>query len=335
MKEATLCYLERDGKYLMLFRNKKPNDPNEGKWIGVGGKPEPGETPEQCAKREIYEETGLTARELVRFGTVTFLSDVWEAEIMHLFWVTEFEGELSECSEGELHWIEKERIFDLPLWDGDRIFLQYMFSGKPFSEMTLRYRGDRLAGCVVDGAEVELIDVDREDGSPAGYVSSRDFVHWHGLWHTTVHVWIVGESEAGKPALLLQFRAAGKRLYPSHWDISSAGHIPVGEDALQAALREVEEELGILPAEEEMEDLGTIVVTYDDDDGEGYHDREFCRMFLLRRNDPLSAFTLQPSEVERVMWIPFDELNQRIHDGTLRHCLDLREIRLLTSLFAH
>ena len=159
MKDATLCYIESDGKYLMLLRNRKQNDPNEGKWIGVGGKREAGETPEECARREIREETGLKAVRLVPCGNVYFRSDVWEEEIMRLFLVTEFEGELTDCDEGELHWIEKDRIFDLKLWDGDRIFLKYLINGVHFDEMTLTYRGERLCGCTVDGEEVELIDV--------------------------------------------------------------------------------------------------------------------------------------------------------------------------------
>ena len=334
MKEATLCYLERDGQYLMLLRNRKKDDPNEGKWIGVGGKPEKGETPEECARREIREETGLTALSLTKYGTVNFISDIWEGEIMHLFLVTDFEGELTECDEGELHWIDRDSVFDLNLWDGDRVFLKYLFNGKRFGEMTLEYRGDRLSRCVVDGAEEELIDVLNADGSPAGYVASRDFVHWKGLWHHTSHVWLIGENDQDAPTLLLQLRASGKRLYPSHWDISSAGHIPAGEDAVQSALREVEEELGVFPSVDDLEYLDTIRVTYDDDDGEGYHDREFCHVYILRRNDDLSEFTLQPSEVEQVMWISFDELDSAIRDGSLRHCLDLREIKMLRKAVA-
>lgn len=329
MKDATLCYIESDGKYLMLLRNRKQNDPNEGKWIGVGGKREAGETPEECARREIREETGLKAVRLVPCGNVYFRSDVWEEEIMRLFLVTEFEGELTDCDEGELHWIEKDRIFDLKLWDGDRIFLKYLINGVHFDEMTLTYRGERLCGCTVDGEEVELIDVYNEDGSSAGYVASRDFVHWKGLWHVTNHMWIVRKGESGEPELLLQLRAAGKRLYPSSWDISSAGHIPAGEDALLGAVREIGEELGIRVRPDELAYIGTMVMTYDDDIGEGYHDRERCRIYLLRSPVDISAMTLQESEVERVMWIGLDELTEAMAEGTLNHCLFEEEIDFL------
>lgn len=326
MKDATLCYIERDGQYLMMLRNKKQNDPNEGKWIGVGGKLEEGESPEECAKREISEETGLQATKLIYCGDVYFRSDVWEEEIMRLFLVTEFEGELADCDEGELHWVDKDKIFDLHLWDGDRIFLKYLVSGREFDEMVLTYRGERLTSCRVDGEEVELIDVCNEDGSPAGYVASRDFVHWKGLWHTTNHMWAVRQNEGGRPELLLQLRAAGKRLYPSCWDISSAGHIPAGEEAVQGALRELREELGIDAAPDELEYIGTLVMTYDDDYGEGYHDREHCRISILRKPVELSDLTLQESEVERVMWFGLDELTHAMADGTLKHCLFEEEL---------
>ncbi len=332
MKDATLCYIERDGKYLMLLRNRKSNDPNEGKWIGVGGKLEDGETPEDCAIREIFEETGLRATSLTRWGDVYFRSDVWECEIMRLFLVTGFEGETADCDEGELHWVEKDRIFDLNLWDGDRIFLKYLISGRRFDVMELVYHGERLSACTVDGSEEELFDVYNEDGSPAGYVASRDYVHWRGLWHATSHIWIAGERD-GKPSLLLQLRAACKRLYPSSWDISAAGHIPAGEDALRSAVREIGEELGLCVEPSELRYIGTMKMTYDDDYGEGYHDREHCRVYLLHRDIDLSDLKLQESEVESVMWIGYDELLEVMRNGSLHHCLFTEELELIRPFF--
>ena len=333
MKDATLCYLERDGRYLMMLRNRKPNDPNEGKWIGVGGKREAGESPEDCAKREIFEETGLRATELTHWGDVYFISDVWEEEIMRLFLVTEWEGKTDgttpDCDEGELHWIEKDRIFDLNLWDGDRIFLKYLITGRRFDTMTLTYRGERLCGCSMDGEETELIDVYNEDGSTAGYVASRDYVHWKGLWHATVHTWIVRQGDGGRPELLLQLRAAGKRLYPSCWDISSAGHIPAGEDAVQGAIRELREELGITVPPEELAYVGTLVMTYDDDDDGGYHDREHCRIYILHSQADISEMTLQASEVERVMWMGFDEIPDAMASDNFKHCLFAEELAFI------
>ena len=330
MKDATLCYLERNGQYLMLLRNKKSNDPNEGKWIGVGGKPEQGETPEECAKREILEETGLRAAALHPCGDVFFYSDVWEDEIMHLYLVDDFSGELNaECDEGELCWIDKERIFDLNLWDGDRIFLQYMMNGRRFDRMELTYTGERLCSCTVDGTAVELLDVCHEDGSPAGYVASRDYVHWKGLWHTTVHIWVVEKDEEGSPSLLLQLRSADRRLYPSCWDISSAGHIPAGEDALHGAVREVGEELGLRIRPEDLAYIGTMKMTYDDDYDEGYHDREYCRLYLLRREVDVSSMNLQEAEVEQVMTMRYDDIVKAVGDGSLHHCLKMEELEFL------
>ncbi len=145
MTETTLCYIERDGKYLMLYRNKKPRDPNAGKWIGVGGKLEEGETPEQCLVREVREETGLELLGYRYRGKIFFLSDQWEDEIMYLYTATEFAGEVSEsCSEGELRWIPLEEISGLKLWEGDRIFLKELLAGKEDIQIELRYEGEKL-----------------------------------------------------------------------------------------------------------------------------------------------------------------------------------------------
>ena len=113
MKQTTLCYLERGDAYLMLHRTKKENDENHDKWIGVGGKFEAGESPEDCMRREIFEETGLTVTEYSYRGIVTFVSDLYGTEYMHLFTVTDWEGEARECDEGELAWIKKQELFDL------------------------------------------------------------------------------------------------------------------------------------------------------------------------------------------------------------------------------
>ena len=329
MIKCTLCYIENGSRYLMLLRNKKDADINRGKWIGVGGKLEPGETPEQCALREIKEETGLTVRDLSLRGVVTFLSDVWDGEVMYLYTARDFEGHLSECSEGELHWIDKQEIFDLPLWDGDRIFLKKLLTDAPYFEMTLQYKGDRLQTCVTDGQEIELIDVYNEDGSPAGYVADRDFVHWRGLWHVTAHIWIVRYDHAGKPQLLLQLRSAAKRLYPGYYDISSAGHISAGESMTIGALRELEEELGIPASPDALELVGIRQCFYDDDIGEGYHDKEYCHVFLYRGEIGEDSLRLQLSEVDGVMWMDFDDLMDGVRHNTIKHCIELPELEMI------
>ena len=145
MKRTTLGYLERDGHLLMLYRNKKKDDPNAGKWIGVGGHIEPGETPEACMRRELFEETGLAAGKLEYRGLVHFVSDRWEDEDMYLFTCRDFSGELGACSEGELAWVPLGDVPHLPAWEGDRVFLNKLAAGESGFEITLTYEGERLA----------------------------------------------------------------------------------------------------------------------------------------------------------------------------------------------
>lgn len=144
MRNTTLCYLEKDGKYLMLLRNKKEIDENKGKWIGVGGHFEEGESPQECVCREVFEETGLTLKEYKFRGIVTFVSDEWGTEYMHLFTATSFDGILRECDEGELRWIDKSEILNLNLWEGDREFLKLLAADSDFFSMKLTYKGDKL-----------------------------------------------------------------------------------------------------------------------------------------------------------------------------------------------
>ena len=151
MKQTTLCYLERGDEYLMLHRTKKKNDENHDKWIGVGGKFEANESPEDCMRREIFEETGLTVSDYRYRGIVTFVSDLYETEYMHLFTVTDWTGEARECDEGELAWIKKQKLFDLTLWQGDRIFLDLLQKDVPFFSLKLTYQGDELIEAVLDG----------------------------------------------------------------------------------------------------------------------------------------------------------------------------------------
>ena len=145
MKMTTLCYIEKEGKYLMLHRVKKHHDINAGKWIGVGGHVENGETPEECLLREVKEETGLVLTAYRLRGLVTFLSDACEPELMCVFTADAFDGELIECDEGELAWVEKSDVLGLPTWEGDRVFLERLLSGdERFFSIKLRYEGDRL-----------------------------------------------------------------------------------------------------------------------------------------------------------------------------------------------
>lgn len=147
-KLTTLCYIEKDDKYLMLHRIKKVNDENHDKWIGVGGKFESGESPEDCLLREVREETGLVLTKYRFRGVVTFVSNEWGTEYMHLFTATEYEGEIKECEEGELVWVEKKEIAHLKIWEGDKVFFRLLEETEKFFSLKLRYEGDDLVETV-------------------------------------------------------------------------------------------------------------------------------------------------------------------------------------------
>ena len=145
MKNTTLCYIEKDDSYLMIHRVKKKNDENANKWLGIGGKFEYGESPYDCARREIYEETGLSVKSIRYRGIVTFVSDKYGTEYMHLFFSDEFSGELTrDCNEGNLEWIKKSELLSLPMWEGDKIFLKLLDTEERFFSLKLVYEGDRL-----------------------------------------------------------------------------------------------------------------------------------------------------------------------------------------------
>lgn len=154
MKNTTLCYIEKDNCYLLLHRVKKENDLNKDKWVGIGGKFEENESPEECLLRETMEETGLTLTEYRYCGIVTFVSDKWEGEYMHLFHATGFHGELIDCNEGTLEWVDRKTFSALPQWEGDRIFLSLMEEGVPFFSLKLCYEGDRLVYAALNGKKL-------------------------------------------------------------------------------------------------------------------------------------------------------------------------------------
>lgn len=144
MINSTICYIEKNGKYLMLHRTKKKNDINKDKWIGVGGKFEDKESPEECIIREVKEETGLILNSLSLKCIVTYVSSNWETEYMYVFTSNDFSGNLIECNEGDLEWIDKEKIFDLNLWEGDKIFLEKIKTFNNFFTIKFEYNGDNL-----------------------------------------------------------------------------------------------------------------------------------------------------------------------------------------------
>ena len=155
MINSTLCYVLRGDEVLMLHRVKKKNDVNQDKWIGIGGKFEENETPDECLLREAYEETGLTLTSWQCRGVVTFLTNgPWEGEYMYLFTADSFEGALKECDEGDLQWVSRDFLDGLPKWEGDQIFLDLLWQDSPFFLLKLRYDGEKLVEAVLNGKSI-------------------------------------------------------------------------------------------------------------------------------------------------------------------------------------
>ncbi|MBQ8952861.1 MAG: 8-oxo-dGTP diphosphatase [Clostridia bacterium] len=153
---TTLCYLEKDGKCLLIHRNKRENDGNFGKWLGIGGHFERGESPDECVLREVREETGLRLTAYAFRGVVTFVFGDW-VEYMYLYSASAFEGELSGgCDEGDIQWVDKARMPELPMWPGDRVFLRLLDEGCPFFSLKLVYDDDRLAAAVLNGRPLAI-----------------------------------------------------------------------------------------------------------------------------------------------------------------------------------
>lgn len=153
---TTLCYIEKDDKYLMLHRVKKEKDVNKDKWIGIGGHFEIGESPEECLLREVREETGLTLTGFSFRGIVTFSALGWPTEYMCLYTADQFEGILTECDEGTLEWVEKDRLMSLNLWEGDKIFFRLLLENAPFFSLKLSYDGDKLTEAALNGEPMDL-----------------------------------------------------------------------------------------------------------------------------------------------------------------------------------
>ena len=154
MHNSTLCYITRGNDVLMLHRVKKKNDINKDKWIGIGGKFEKDESPDECILREAMEETGLTLTDWQCRGVVTFLNTQCDGEYMYLFTADGFEGTIKDCDEGDLQWVSREFLYSLPMWEGDKIFLDLLWQNAPFFLLTLRYDGDQLTEAVLNGEKI-------------------------------------------------------------------------------------------------------------------------------------------------------------------------------------
>lgn len=151
---TTLCYIEHEDNYLMMHRIKKEDDMNKDKWVGIGGHFEDNESPEECLVREVLEETGLTLTSYKLRGVITFISDKWQTEYMFLYTADGFLGELNDCDEGTLEWVPREAVYDLPIWEGDKIFFKLLENREEFFSLKLRYQGMNLVETVLDGKDL-------------------------------------------------------------------------------------------------------------------------------------------------------------------------------------
>lgn len=337
---STLCYIEHNGSYLMLHRVKKKHDVNKDKWIGPGGHFEADESPEECVVREVYEETGITLTDYRFRGIVTFVSGDGVTEYMHLFTARcDFPEDqpLPECNEGTLMWVAIENVWNLNIWEGDKIFFRLLDENAPFFSLKLVYNGSgRLVSAALNGKPLELFDIIDENGNKTGIVRERGVAHRDGSRHATVHMWIARPNDRSGWDILLQKRSANKESHPGLLDISSAGHIEAGSEPLPAAIRELHEELGIEAEEEDLTPIGTWNVQYEGEFyGFPYRDNELSYEFLYTKPVEADALVLQESEVESVQWIDLDECLEKVRSGELEHCLYEEELLLVRDALLH
>lgn len=330
-KLSSLCYIEKDNQYLMLHRVKKVNDENHDKWIGVGGKFEWGESPEDCMLREVREETGYTLTSWKYRGIITFVYGEDTVEYMSLFTADGFEGTPIDCDEGVLEWVAKDRVPELNLWEGDRIFFWLLEEREEFFSLKLVYnKQDVLEQAALDGKELELFDILNEDGSKTGIVKERGVAHREGALHGTVHIWIVRKNEKSGYDVLLQKRSANKDSHPGCYDISSAGHISAGDEIMESALRELWEELGLSVQPEQLELFGTTHVKFEKTFyGKRFRDNEISSDFIYRQPVDIDKLNLQESEVSEVRWMDYEECRQKVAQGSMPNCINPEEFEKL------
>lgn len=323
MRMSTLCYIEKDNQYLMLHRVVKRNDVNKDKWIGVGGHFEYGESPEECVLREVKEETGYTLTSYQYRGLVSFVFADLEMEYMSLFTADGFEGEPIPCNEGVLEWVNIEDVWKLNLWEGDKIFFRLLDEKIPFFSLKLVYNlQGQLESASLNGKPMEMFDIIDENGIPTGLIKERGVVHREGALHATSHIWIARENQKSGWDILLQKRSSGKDSHPGCYDISSAGHVCAGDEALDSALRELQEELGIAASPEHLKEFGVQFKNYEGEFyGKPFRDRQRSILYLYTEPVDENTLTLQESEIESVIWMDYAEALQAIRKNTMKHCI--------------
>lgn len=321
---STLCYIEKDGRYLMLHRTVKEKDINKDKWIGVGGHFEEGESPEECLLREVREETGYTLTSYRYRGIVTFLSGNGEIEYMSLFTADGFTGQPIPCDEGKLAWVEKSAVWDLNIWEGDKIFFRLLDEDLPFFSLKLVYDGaGGLIRAALNGQKMELLDVLDPDGRRSGRVSERGVVHREGSFHAAAHVWVARARADGGYDLLLQKRSMEKDSFPGCYDVSAAGHIEAGEDARTTAVRELSEELGIRAEADSLYYVGERLSDHSGSfHGKPFINHEKSSVYLYQGSVDIQELTLQRSEVEEVRWMDAADCLKRVRNGSLKTCIE-------------
>lgn len=334
-KMSTLCYIRKDGKYLMLHRTVKKNDVNRDKWIGVGGHFEADESPEECVLREVKEETGYTLTSWQFRGIVTFISGNGVTEYMHLFTADGFTGTPIACDEGELAWVDIEQVWKLNIWAGDKIFFRLIDDGEPFFSLKLVYDGsDVLKKAVLNGKEMELFDLIDEDDRKTGVVQERGVVHREGDLHGTAHMWVIRPGRCGKSGwdVLLQKRSSCKDSFPGCYDTSSAGHMSAGDTVKEAALREIHEELGLSLVEKDLHYIGNhrahVRGTFY---GHPFLDNELAHVFAVQLPAGFSdeGFHLQAEEISGILWLDAEECFRTLHEHRIRHCVSLSEFDMV------
>lgn len=328
---TTLCYIEKDGQYLMLHRTKKEHDINKDKWIGIGGHFEEEESPEECVLREVKEETGYRLTSYRYRGLVTFVSGTGITEYMSLFTADAFEGDPIPCDEGELEWVDIDQVWNLNIWEGDKIFFRLLDENRPFFSLKLVYDGqDKLVDAILDGQPMELFDILNEDGTKSGLIRERGVAHREGSLHATAHIWVVRPNEKSGYDVMLQKRSQNKDSNPGCYDISSAGHISAGDEVLPSALRELSEELGIRAKQEELHYVGVQQkrrekVFY----GKPFRDYERSYIYVYREPVDMEKLTIQESELEEVIWMDYEACRQAVRNRTLDNCIKIEEFEML------
>ena len=332
---STLCYMEKDGKYLMLHRIVKENDVNKDKWIGVGGHFENQESPEECLLREVWEETGYRLTSFQYRGIVTFVYGEDVTEYMSLYTADGFEGEPHDCDEGVLEWVDKEEVLNLNIWEGDKIFFRLLDENIPFFSLKLVYnKNDVLAYVALNGKPMELLDVRNMDGTKTGIVRERGVAHRDGSPHATSHIWVVRKNNESGHDLLLQKRSSCKDSNPGCYDISSAGHVAAGDEYLPSAVRELEEELGIKTSGEKLHFVGFHQGGFEDVfHGKPFKDYEISAVYVYEEPVKMEELILQETEVEEVIWMDFEECRKKVQSGELENCIYLDELELLSGYF--